>query len=247
MNSNYHDQFLEASKHGNLDNVTSILEDNSDTIDVDYQDKDGSTALMHASTGGFSEIVGILVNCNADVNKSNSRSSSPLSVAAANGHPEIVHLLLQVEADVNVEDHFGSTSLTLACMNGHEDVIQVLLGTQGVDVNKADNNGNASLHYAVEQSSLSIVRMLIEANADVNIKDKYGNTPLLWASTRGLTEIVEALLEAEAVDISISNNYGEKPILACDSADIRVLLSKHMEKHKVFPVEGEGGVEVESI
>ncbi|BDG76405.1 ankyrin repeat domain-containing protein [Wolbachia pipientis] len=85
------------------------------------------TLLTIAAENGYTNIVNVLLEKGADVNRKNWYDMTPLHLAAGNGHVDIVNLLLEKEVVVDERDHSGNTVLHLAAKNGHVDVVKVLL------------------------------------------------------------------------------------------------------------------------
>ena len=76
---------------------------------------------------------------------------------------------------------------------------------QHVDVT-SHNNGETSLHIAVQYNDIKIVKSLILKGADVNAVDNNGNTPLHLAIIYERVEIVELLL-SNGADVNIKPKY----------------------------------------
>lgn len=90
---------------------------------VDMQDNNGKTALMHAPS---STIAKMLLEKGANVNIKDKSGSTALIDAASNGHTEIVRLLLAKGANVNDKDYTGRTALAEALLMGHAQIAELL-------------------------------------------------------------------------------------------------------------------------
>ncbi len=83
----------------------------------------------------------------------------------------------------------GESSLCLAICNGHLEIVNVLIEV-GVEVNKANNNGDKPLHEASWCRKLEAVKRLIRANADVRIENNQGKAPVDVAATDEIIDLI---------------------------------------------------------
>lgn len=84
--------------------------------------------------------------------------------------------------DINEPDEAGQTPLHHACIHNSLDSARILLAA-GADVNPQDQWGNAPLWYAVfsNDSTVEMVRLLVDHGADPAIENNKGNSPLKLA------------------------------------------------------------------
>ena len=59
---------------------------------------------------------------------------------------------------------------------------------KGGDINEVDDEYRSPLHWACENNSIELVKILVEAGADVNAREKNGDTPLITAVRKGRTK-----------------------------------------------------------
>jgi ankyrin repeat protein len=127
------------------------------------------------------EIIGLLIDNNADVNKPEKGESidgtTPLMMAIINYDYEIIKLLIVNGADVNAKNKDNDTPLTIAIkMERHVNIINLLI-ENGADVNadvNAINNNETPLSLAIENKKYSsVIKLLIEKGANVdNLNEK---------------------------------------------------------------------------
>ena len=131
-----------------------------------------------------------MIDAGADVNKAKQGGFTPLFVAAEKGHLEIVNALITAGVNQDMEDDSE-------CMDLVEPDISMypLLNRkkEGIDINKAAENGFTPLHIAAQNSHSGIVEALIGAGANVNKTTKDGDTALCIAKKVGYEEIVNTL------------------------------------------------------
>ena len=121
--------------------------------------------------------------------------SFPLMAAVASGRPErgkIVIALLKAGADINQTTSLGKTVLhqlsqpyegfiskDFSLNDANEtlnDTLKLLLTLidHGADVNICDNHGKSPLHYAAQNGTKFIAKILLQKGADVYLNDKVG-------------------------------------------------------------------------
>src|SRR2546428_695223 len=122
----------------------------------------------------------------------------------------------------------AGVSLVDAVKRGDSAAVRSLL-QKHVDVNEAEPDGTAALHWAVHNESVEIADLLIRGGASVKAANRYGATPLWLAAVSGNAAMIEVLLKAGA-DANAANPHGETPLLAAarsgEADAVRVLLER---------------------
>jgi len=83
---------------------------------VNAKDEFGYTPLHHAAWNAHTEIAGLLITTDADVNAKGDKGSTPLHGAA---NKEVVELLIANGADVNAKDFEGKHPETTDLLRKH--------------------------------------------------------------------------------------------------------------------------------
>jgi len=123
------------------------------------------------------EMVLLLLDKGAPVNKEPYMRGYPIYTAVGTGDKEIVSLLFERGADVNVRSR-GDTPLHYATKWGKTEIMTLLL-ERGADINaREDSYGNTPLHQAVRHGRPESIKFLLDKGADPNIKNKRGEGPL---------------------------------------------------------------------
>ena len=105
-----------------------------------------------------------------------------------------------------------------ACQNGQKSVVITFLKKGGINLDKRDSEGFASLHYACKRGTRDIVKLLVEHEADVTLASNQSITPLHQACYNNQSEVVKLMLKDSNTDVNAQSDSGETPLyIACPS------------------------------
>ncbi|MBT8417309.1 MAG: ankyrin repeat domain-containing protein [Silicimonas sp.] len=98
-----------------------------------------------------------------------------------------------------------------AVVDGDDARVRRLLD-DGAEPDDVDKAGWCALHFAAQECSEKMVKMLVKAGANLELREKYGNTPLWRAVSnyRGGAEVISTLLEVGA-NPDAENKSGVSP------------------------------------
>ena len=169
------------AKTGMFTNLTKVLVDYG--ANINFQDENGETPLMHAVKNGKKEVVNILISLKADVNILDNQGYTALTnTLAYNEDLDIGNSLIAHGADVNiVKEGFPSTLIVVADSedNLYNQVEFLLNNRANIDFQDAD--GNTALIYAVQQNLEDIVQILVAYNANINLTNVEGLSAIDFA------------------------------------------------------------------
>ena len=116
--------WFKAAKDGKIDDIKRLLKRGfkvNKAMDIKGGSDGGETALLGAAIDGHVEIVTLLLENNADVNKSTTNLGvTSLYVASQEGKMEVVRCLVEEgKAEVDKADERGVTLLFVASTNDH--------------------------------------------------------------------------------------------------------------------------------
>ena len=193
--------------------IEIVLEPSAEINEVER----GWTALGYASWHGHVDVVEVLLDAGADVDKIESEGYSPLHDACVCGEAKIVKLLLAKSAKVNVRNDGGQTPLHLAIGKKNEEIVNLLLEAKA-EMNIGDISGSTALHAAGSAGSYEIMQLLLnylksrqvktsERLVWINICDQYGQTPLHRVVSQGSAKTFQLLLDAGS-DVTVRYQNG---------------------------------------
>jgi len=184
-------------------------------LDVNLQDKEGSTPLINAARANRLDVVQVLAKNSENIDTQDAKGRTALAMAVSSNQPEVVQLLLDNGAAVSVSDKKGNT---LAYYLGESynaktpEVFEAkwkLLQVTGLDLTVPQHDGNTLLHLAAQENNLPLLKRLEEFGIDINKKNDEGNTALhLAAMSTENAEILKYLIE-QGADVTLKTDFEE--------------------------------------
>lgn len=104
----------------------------------DRGSKGDCTPLMEASSGGFIDIVRLLMESGSDMNAQSQAGNTALIYACCGGYEDVVEVLLDHGAEIEAHNENGHTPLMEAASGGHVGVAKMLL-ERGACINSHSN------------------------------------------------------------------------------------------------------------
>ena len=246
-------KLYDTAREGDKDKVQQLL--STGMIDVNIKVNNASmTPLIIATHHGHRDIIQLLVDNGADLNKADRGGYTPLkraayygqiitakflidlgaepglTKAANKGQYAIIQVLLQAGADPNMTDLNGECPLLVAALNGYRDIVQLLI-QQGANPNMGSKYGSTPLHWAASLGHKDVVKQLIDGGAEPNSTNVLGRTPLHCAVNDHKIEVVKLLMDMGA-DPNIADGEGKTPLTCAREIgylDIVNILTEHQQ------------------
>ncbi|XP_062501820.1 ankyrin repeat domain-containing protein 27-like [Corticium candelabrum] len=168
-------------------------------VTVFSRDDRGCTSLHVAAQEGYTEVMTLLIERQAQVNAADFHGSTPLHVACLRGNQKAAILLIDRSASVNVITNDGNLPLHLCCMNGHEECAKVFFfhAKQSVDVSLPNEHGDTALHNAAKWGYVGIVQLLLDNGASPQALNRRKETPFQCSHS---PDVLQLLQEADTHD-----------------------------------------------
>lgn len=230
-------------------------------VDVNMDDRTGSTPLLWAIGSKSAEQDLMLLNCLAsdprvDIARRDRYGRTVLSWAAEMGALDAVNILIQSpRSDIQSLLHDAGDSdrgwspLSWAAFNGHLEVVKALCMTGRIDAQLAsvDKRGQNAVSLAADRNQAEIIKVLAEFYpAGIDCPEESGRTPLscsMWASSNN-AETVRTLLQTGLVDVNRRAANGRTPLsyaAAAGRADlVRILVEEGGADIDIRDSEGNG-------
>ena len=195
----------------------------SKMADPNGTDGNRTPFLVLAAEAGCSAIVTLLVDADADPNRTRlSDQSTALHRAVWNNQLECVNILLSREARTESRDSQGRTPLIVSAQ-GDRTQIMVHLLNNGSDIRARDCKGRTALYWASRLGNTAMAKLIVSMDKSlVDIPDDRGNSSLIMAAERGFNKILEHLVSSGA-DVDLQNDvsthivfFVSVPITLCE-------------------------------
>jgi ankyrin repeat protein len=170
-----------------------------------------TNALEMAIEKGRSEIVDLLIEANADVNRKRDDGTTLLMIAASRGNPTIVRALIQAGADIAAKDKNDKTALMFAAEQRHGEIVADIFLGECLD-EEAMNKMGSPLLWSMRKGYIDVFISLLLYNTSVNERDRYDKTALTFAAEEGRAEFVKVLLEHGA-DVNAVDRHNQTALL----------------------------------
>ncbi|HZZ41871.1 MAG TPA: ankyrin repeat domain-containing protein [Tepidisphaeraceae bacterium] len=172
---------------------------------LDYGADPNQGALPHAIRRGRSvEIITLLIQNGADVNRPDKTGMAPLHLARRLGRTDIAELLLQHGA---TDDASPREQFLAACAAGNTRLARKFLKDEPGLVKKLSPDELHILPDAAWAGHQKAVRLMLDLGFDINAKGDWGGSAIQQAAGHGHLALTKLLISRGA-DLKLKNKYG---------------------------------------
>lgn len=162
-----------------------------------------NTALLRAAQKKNGDAIKLLIDAQADLEKTNAKGNTALIIAVQQEYLNGIQLLLAAGANVNHANKKRYTALTWAARRNNLDALKLLLNA-GADVNPIKKTRFSALMWAIKNENEEAVNLLIQKGAATIRNPINEETTLNYAIHSRSLNIVKALIHA-GVKINLAN------------------------------------------
>ena len=202
----------EVARDGNFDELKKMIPLATDIHQT--WGPDGRTALHWAAWSAPAEIVTMLIDKGADVNRRDLMKRTPLHYAAEHGNIPVMEVLLNKGADINARDNSDATPLMRVCIidTARPNVADFLL-KKGADVNAATDGGQTPFMIVVSRTVYNneLAQLIVNAGPKPNVQDNNGMTALMHCVYKkaDLWQLPAAISTMPGTDVNLVNKDGD--------------------------------------
>ncbi|MBA3955032.1 ankyrin repeat domain-containing protein, partial [Candidatus Dependentiae bacterium] len=143
--------------------------------------------------------VKLILDSTLSVDIHNGDHVTPLHYAIKEDCKEVAEFLINQGANVNALDRDKQTPLHYAVKYNRVTILPLLIKNQSISLEAKDKCGNTPLNLAAQRdTSLDIIKQLLNSKAHIATIDNDGVNPLFYASAYGHTDTVRLLIDAGA-------------------------------------------------
>lgn len=184
-------ELIEAIKSKDFERVDNIL--NSNTVDINFQDKNKRTPLMYAVSIDNQEFIKMLIEKGANPNLENSHGNDALYLSCIYGKYYSFKELIKYTNNINRTYHHGNTLLILAC-DYNPNNFEIF----GTDIQSIQNTVKVYDNF---------IKLLLDYNANIYIRNDFGRDALLNSIINNRIDAFKLLLNKNNIyNIYINNN-----------------------------------------
>lgn len=174
-------------------------------LEMNEQTSRGNTGLHFAAKLGDLQMIKLLATFNVCLNISNQADETPLHFAIRAGHFTIIQWFISIYPNLQYYFQKENTLCHIASMYNQKNMVE-WIDQEGLDVDKANSDGETPLHYAVKAGCIEAINTLLSLKVRLNPSNVYGQAPIHQAAEKDLN--ILKILYAKGADIYLQDQNG---------------------------------------
>jgi ankyrin repeat protein len=195
--------YYAVNKDLSLDIIKKIIEKN---ININNINNDLDTVLSFAIKKiKSSELIILLINNNSDINYIDKNAESIFHLLLKYRYIDIIEIIIDKFLYFNIRDINNNNELQHGIIQKlPQNILEILINK--VNINNVNNDGYNSLHLAIQNKNIDIVKKLLEKNIDINTDINNTKSTLYLCLENDILDenILSSILEKTVVNKSIS-------------------------------------------
>ena len=131
-----------------------------------------------------------------------------LHISTRKDHYKLVKDFADTGSDIYLQTNDGKNCLHIAALYGHLRLCMALYSNYRFDVNMADEDGWAAIHFSARNGSCELVRYFAALRCDIHLKTNDGKNCLHIAALYGHLELCKILKYNFEFDASLTDDLG---------------------------------------
>ena len=176
-----YDHFFELCKNGQKSVIKNFIKENP-TIDINYQNNQGTTPLLYATTWfSWKNVWYLLKHCNANKMMKDNYEQTIFSIAVYNSSSYSFKKLLKIYSFNEINELCKTICLPIKMDNSAEfyrfiNTIILEALNKKKDLNEKQDGGKTVLHKACIYKKIPLIIELLKHGADLDIKNDSGKS-----------------------------------------------------------------------
>ena len=201
------------------------------------QSSGGANCLHLAAANLNPELVGILIQHNADVNAKGPTGATCLHYAADVGSVTAIESILANGVKIDAVDNNGYSAIHFAALGGIVTAVESILAA-GVDIETIDSLGHTVIHFAAVGGGHEAIKKLGEAGANSQALSKSKRSLLHSAVLSGNVDAVTAVMDLNS-NLNVKDQSSVTPLMLAERdgylAIATLLLSRGAQRSPPLP------------
>ena len=195
-----------AARAGSYELVRYFADIGTDLL---LRTKDGKNCLHIAALYGHFKLCKTFVDkLNFNVHMADHDGWIAFHFAARKGSYELVRYFANMGTDLDLKTNDGKNCLHIAVLYGHLNLCKMLVEKYGFDIDTADNDGWAAIHFSARNGIYELVTYFTALGCNIHLKTYDGRNCLHIAALYGHLKLCKMLRYQYKFDVQMTDSFG---------------------------------------